>query len=118
MMGGLPPLQVCQVSETRSFRAGPLLSSLAKFVMRRSNGDSRPPLVVAIGWVQQITTISLEMALPAGVGYWLDRRWGTDPWLVSAGALLGFVVAMRHLLQLAARASRNRNHSRTHDPKA
>jgi F0F1-type ATP synthase assembly protein I len=75
-------------------------------------------LVVAIEWVQQITTISLEMALPAGLGYWLDGRWGTGPWLVSIGALLGFVVGMRHLLQLAARGRRNDRSSRLRGPKA
>lgn len=38
--------------------------------------DSEPPMVVASRWVHQITTIALEMALPAGVGFWLDRRLG------------------------------------------
>lgn len=58
-------------------------------------------MAVAMGLVHQVTTIALEMALPAGLGYWLDTKWGTDPWLVICGAVLGFIVAMTHLLQLA-----------------
>lgn len=76
-------------------------------------GDGRPPLVVAIQWVQQVTAISLEMAVPAGIGYLLDNRWGTSPWLVATGAVLGFAVAMRHLLEIAGRTSKQ-NRSR-HD---
>ena len=86
--------------------------------MPRSSGDDRPPLVIAMQWVQQVTAISLEMALPAGLGYWLDNRWGTSPWLVAVGAVFGFTVAMRHLLDLAGRASKqNRSRpSRSGDP--
>lgn len=65
------------------------------------SNDDRPPLVVAMQWVQQITTVALEMALPAGLGYWLDGKWGTAPWLVICGAILGFIVSMSHLMQLA-----------------
>jgi hypothetical protein len=60
-------------------------------------------MVVAMYWVQQITSISIEMVAPAGLGYWLDLRWGTGPWLVAAGAVLGFLIALRHLLALAKR---------------
>jgi F0F1-type ATP synthase assembly protein I len=62
-------------------------------------------MVVASRWVSQITNIALQMVLPAGLGYWLDRRWGTDPWMVSLGAALGFFVAMTSLVQLAKQAN-------------
>lgn len=58
-------------------------------------------MVVAMQWVNQITAVAIEMVLPAGLGYWLDNRWGTGPWLVICGAILGFGVAMQHLLRLA-----------------
>jgi F0F1-type ATP synthase assembly protein I len=58
-------------------------------------------MVVAMQWVNQITTVALEMVLPAGLGYWLDGRWGTEPWLLVVGAFLGPGVALRHLMQLA-----------------
>jgi len=57
-------------------------------------------MAVAMNWVSQITTISLEMALPALGGNWLDNRWGTSPWLVCIGAVIGFGVGMLHLIQL------------------
>ena len=56
--------------------------------------DQRPPMVVAMYWVSQVTTVGLEMSLPAGLGYWLDLRWGTLPWLVSLGGLLGFIAVV------------------------
>ena len=58
----------------------------------------------AMGWVAKITTVGLEMALPAMFGSWLDSRWGTRyfgllgvsigvpvgmVWGVPAGALRG-----------------------------
>lgn len=66
----------------------------------RRNGQST--LAAAMVWVHRVTSVSLEMALPAGVGYYLDQRWSTDPWLVILGALLGFSLGMNHLLQIAA----------------
>ncbi len=73
--------------------------------MREPRQDSEPPMVVASRWVHQITSIALEMALPAGAGYWLDRRWGTSPWLVVLGACLGFVISGMSLAQMVKRLS-------------
>jgi len=37
--------------------------------------------------------LGFELVVPiaagVGIGYWLDGRWGTDPWLTLTGALLG-----------------------------
>jgi len=33
----------------------------------------------AVYWVSTVTTVGLVMAVPAGVGVWLDRLWGTSP---------------------------------------
>ena len=74
--------------------------------MPDSKHDDRPPVVVAMQWVTQITTIGLEMAIPAGLGYWADTRWGTEPWLVSVGAIVGFAVGMRHLLWITGNRTR------------
>lgn len=72
-----------------------------------SENDDRPPMVVGMQWVQQITSIAIEMALPAWLGRLADQRWGTEPWLVSVGAVLGFAAAMVHLIAIAKRSGRS-----------
>jgi F0F1-type ATP synthase assembly protein I len=52
-------------------------------------------------WATRISGIGFEMAVPAGIGFWLDRLWGTAPWLVVVGACLGFAVAMFDIARLA-----------------
>jgi ATP synthase protein I len=71
-----------------------------------ASNDDQPPMAVAMRWVHQITSIAIEMAVPAFLGHWADQRFGTEPWLVSVGALLGFAVAMVHLLALAKQSNR------------
>ena len=63
------------------------------------NRPSRPPLAVAMEWVAKITTVALEMILPAIAGGFLDRRLGTQHWAL-VGLVLGFVVGLWHLLQM------------------
>jgi hypothetical protein len=65
--------------------------------------DSEPPMVVAQRLVHQILTIALELALPAWLGFWLDNRWGTSPWLVVLGACLGLFVAGSSFVQFVKR---------------
>ena len=64
--------------------------------------DQRPrpdPLAQAMEWVTKITTVALEMVLPAIGGAWLDKRFGTQYWAL-VGVVLGMVVGMWHLLQM------------------
>ena len=65
--------------------------------------DSEPPMAVASRWVSEITNIALQFCLPAGVGYWLDARWKTSPWLVVLGACFGLFVAGTSFMQLIKR---------------
>jgi len=62
--------------------------------------DERPnrePLALAMEWVAKITTVALEMVLPAVGGRYLDTRFGTSYW-VPVGLVVGFAVGMWHLL--------------------
>ena len=68
-----------------------------------NSNDDRPPMVAGMYWVQQITSIAVEMALPPGLGHYLDLRWGTEPWLLAGGAVLGFSAALWHLSAIAKR---------------
>ena len=72
-------------------------------------------MVAAMQWVTQITTVSLEMALPPLLGYWGDKHWQTEPWLVSLGAVVGFAVGMKHLLQIAKMSNEN-HRAKNSDP--
>ena len=42
----------------------------------------------------------------AGLGYWLDGRWGTAPWLAVIGGALGFAGGMWLLIKEAMKANR------------
>ncbi len=77
--------------------------------------DDRPPMVAAMQWVSQITAISMEMVVLAVLGYWLDSMWGTDPWLLVSGALIGFAVGMMHLFQIVKQKT---NHQQKHGNKS
>ncbi|MEM7577967.1 MAG: AtpZ/AtpI family protein [Planctomycetota bacterium] len=42
----------------------------------------------------------------AGLGWWLDSRWGTEPWLAVTGGALGFCGGMWLLVKEAMKANR------------
>lgn len=42
-----------------------------------------------------------------GLGWWLDARLNTTPWLMIAGAVLGFAVGLWLLLKAASRSFRD-----------
>jgi F0F1-type ATP synthase assembly protein I len=55
----------------------------------------------AMVWTSHLTSIGLEMALPALGGYGLDRWLGTSPIFLIVATILGFVTGFLHLLRLA-----------------
>jgi ATP synthase protein I len=48
----------------------------------------------------------IAMLLPVGLGYWLDGKFGTSPWLLVAGAVLGAVGAMVWVVRTVLRMER------------
>lgn len=52
-------------------------------------------------WATRVSSVGFAMVLPTGLGYWLDTKWGTAPWLVVVGACLGFAAAMLEVMKLA-----------------
>lgn len=52
-------------------------------------------------WATRITSLSMELVVPALLGLWADQKWGTTPWLLILGACLGLLVAGTHFVQLA-----------------
>jgi len=45
--------------------------------------------------------IAGSLALPIGIGYWLDIRWNTTPWLLLTGALCGIIILFGLMVRLA-----------------
>jgi len=50
-------------------------------------------------WVARITTVSLEMVIPAVIGGWLDNRFGTNM-LALTGLLIGVPLGVWHLIKM------------------
>jgi F0F1-type ATP synthase assembly protein I len=61
------------------------------------------PLARGVMWATQISTLGLEVALPALGGYWLDQRLGTSPILLIVGVCLGFGVSLYSIVKLSKR---------------
>ena len=65
--------------------------------------DPQTPLADALRYLQSGTMIVAPMLGLGALGYWLDGRWGTKPWLLLAGLLVGmiggFVNFLRFVLQ-------------------
>lgn len=51
-------------------------------------------------WATRLTGLGLEFVACAVLGWWLDRRWNTTPWLTLAGIALGLVSATLHMVAL------------------
>ena len=75
--------------------------------MARQSPD-RSPLLVAAEWSSRVTSVVLQMVLPALVGYWLDQRFGTVALFVSLGAALGIGAATWNLVRLASPRTKGR----------
>lgn len=81
--------------------------------MAGSNGDRRPPMAVAMELATQGISTALTMALPAWAGYWCDQKFGTSPWLVVAGAVLGLAGGMLQLFHGLNRAAKQKKDNKT-----
>ena len=67
--------------------------------------DGRSALSIGMDWGTRVTTIGLEFALPAFLGFGLDRWWSTAPWMTILGSFLGLGIGMVHLVRLATELS-------------
>lgn len=45
--------------------------------------------------------IAGTLALPIGIGFWIDSRWETSPWFLLAGALCGMLLLFGLMLRLS-----------------
>jgi hypothetical protein len=64
---------------------------------------------MGVAWASRITTIALELSVPAAAGFALDRWLSTAPLATLLGASLGFVLFMLHTVRIASEYSRGSN---------
>ena len=64
--------------------------------------DKRSALSIGMEWGTRITSIGLEFALPPALGFTLDWKLKTGPWLTVIGAFLGLTMGMIHVFRLAS----------------
>jgi F0F1-type ATP synthase assembly protein I len=62
--------------------------------------DNRPPLVEAMRYAQAGTMIIAPMLAFGAIGYWLDGKLGTKPWLLVAGLVLGMIGGFVNFIHL------------------
>ena len=61
-------------------------------------GNMKPSDIKALGIGLELTMVIGGMAYG---GYWLDERWGTTPWLLIVGVLLGTFGGGWHAMKMA-----------------
>ncbi len=86
----------------------PMLRYKLKMPQGRENSDeSRPRAGMSRTLV--LTTVGITLAVSVGlgavVGMWLDRHWGTEPWLTVAGLLVGAAAGFLELWRTVQRVS-------------
>ena len=58
----------------------------------------------------EITSLGTEFALAeivgAAIGYWLDTKFGTLPWCLVGGVILGFALGLARIVQAARQAGK------------
>jgi F0F1-type ATP synthase assembly protein I len=57
-------------------------------------------------WYYTLAQIGIEMVAPLFVGLYLDWQFGTTPWLMLIGIVLGFVGGLYHLIVMLQRRGR------------
>jgi len=67
---------------------------------RETAEDDRSAMAQAYSWAGRIVTVSLEMALPGAVGYWLNQQYGWPVWVAIVGVIGGSVLGFWHLLRM------------------
>jgi F0F1-type ATP synthase assembly protein I len=61
----------------------------------------RPSPLQGYVWAARVSQIALGSVMPPLLGYWADSAWGTGPWLLVVGAVLGFALLMLEVVRLA-----------------
>ena len=71
----------------------------------------KPPSALSAAALYSQIGASLSACVLIGIfaGLWLDRRFGTSPWLLFAGAAIGTAASFKALFDLALKKPKNSN---------
>lgn len=69
--------------------------------------DGRNPMAHGYVLASRVMSMGLQMVVPLGVGWWIDSVIHTRPWCMVLGAIMGFLVVMSELVQLAKDSARS-----------
>lgn len=73
--------------------------------MSKRDDEPRGPLGINVEWARQYVVV-LEflgiLAVGAGVGWWLDERYGWQPWGLLSGLLIGMAAGIYRMIRASA----------------
>lgn len=91
--------------ENRPDDSPPPLKEAHKFAwLKKAFGDDETKMMgqaSAVGF-----TFVVAIILGLALGWWLDKKLGTAPWLLLSGLLLGIVAGFHNLFRFSARLDR------------
>ena len=64
----------------------------------------RQPLGGTVALASAGVLLAASVGIGAGIGWYLDQRWGTDPWLAVVGLLLGSAAGFIELWRMVQRS--------------
>ena len=66
-----------------------------------SADDGRSAMARGYILASRVTSIGIQLLIYVGLGWWADSTWKTTPWVMLFGVVVGFVVMLMELIQLA-----------------
>lgn len=77
-----------------------LLANLGHGNAIMTTPDSQNSIAAAYRWANQVMSVGIEFVLPIAGGWWLDQKYGLDPWLMICGVLLGCLLGTHGMIRL------------------
>jgi F0F1-type ATP synthase assembly protein I len=74
-----------------------------------SNDSPHPPASSSAHWMGMASLgfeFVIAVLLPGALGWWLDGRFGSRPWIMLVGGLLGFIAGLRILMRAVSSGNR------------
>jgi ATP synthase protein I len=73
-----------------------------------SGRDKAPPGNAWIGLSSVGFEFVFSVLVPGALGWWLDRKFGTGPWLMLVGGIFGFGAGFYRLMKTVTDANRRK----------